>query len=152
MYASAGYGVGGAMCRVTHRNGEWRVKEDWRVPGNKLVANHWSTPVCVNVYLYGIYGFKEHFTAPLKCVNLGTGEVRWSQPGFGQGNIVAAGGKLLALAENGELALVEPTPESYKELGRIQAVKGKCWSTPAVANGRVYIRSTKEAACWDISP
>jgi len=152
VYASAGYGVGGAACKVGCEGEEWNAEELWRTPGKDL-ANHWSTPVCVDGHLYGMYGFKEYYPdGHLKCVELATGKVCWEQIGFGQGNIVAAGGKLLALAENGELVLVESTPEGYKELGRIQAVDGKCWSTPAVANGRVYIRSVKEAACWDVSP
>jgi hypothetical protein len=46
---------------------------------------------------------------------------------------------------------VEPTPDAYKELARVKAVDGKCWSTPAVSNGRVFIRSTQEGACFQLS-
>jgi hypothetical protein len=42
---------------------------------------------------------------------------------------------------------VAPAPAAYKEIARVKAVAGKCWSTPAFADGRVYIRSTKEGAC-----
>jgi hypothetical protein len=44
---------------------------------------------------------------------------------------------------------VEATPESYKEIARAKAVNGKCWSTPALSDGRIYVRSTTEAACLD---
>jgi len=27
----------------------------------------------------------------------------------------------------------------------------KCWTTPALSDGRLYVRSTKEAACLDLS-
>ena len=37
-----------------------------------------------------------------------------------------------------------------EELGRTKAIQGKCWSTPAVSNGRLYVRSTKESACLDL--
>jgi outer membrane protein assembly factor BamB len=30
-------------------------------------------------------------------------------------------------------------------------LEGKCWTTPVISNGRVYVRSTKEAACIDLS-
>ena len=70
------------------------------------------------------------------------------QPEFGQGNVILAYGKVLALAENGDLVVVA-TPVAYKEVGRIKAVEGKCWSTPAVNNGHIYVRSTKEGACLE---
>ena len=37
--------------------------------------NHWTTPVCRDGYLYGIYGFKEFGTAPLKCVEIARTEL-----------------------------------------------------------------------------
>ena len=73
------------------------------------------------------------------------------QAGFGQGNVILAGDKLLALSDRGDLVVVEATPAAYKELGRFKAVKGKCWSTPAISDGRVYVRSTVEGACFDVS-
>jgi outer membrane protein assembly factor BamB len=31
----------------------------------------------------------------------------------------------------------------------MQAMGGKCWSTPAYSNGRIYLRSTTERVCLD---
>ena len=87
---------------------------------------------------------------PLKCVEIATGKVKWEQPGFGQGNAISASGKILALADNGDLVVVEPTPEAYKELARTHAVAGKCWSTPAVSNGCIFVRSTDEGVCLQV--
>ena len=121
------------------------------IPGNKEVANHWSTPVCKDGYLYGMFCFKKFKTGPLKCVELATGEVKWEQPGFGQGNVILVGDKLLALTDEGELVVVEATPDAYKDICRTQAVKGKCWSTPALSDGRIYVRSCEEGVCLDVS-
>jgi hypothetical protein len=85
-------------------------------------------------------------------VDLKTGQIKWEQPGFGAGQVLLAGDKLLALADDGQVVLVEPSPDGYKELARIKAVAGKCWSTPALSQGRLYIHSTKESACFDLSP
>ena len=38
----------------------------------------------------------------------------------------------------------------YEEAARFKAFEGKCYSTPAFSNGRLYIRSTKEGACYDL--
>jgi len=150
VYCSAGYGVGGGACRIIKNGSQWTAEELWKIPGDRQVANHWSTPVFKDGYLYGMFSFKEFGRGPLKCVELKTGQVKWQQPGFGPGNVILSGKHLLALADDGQLVAVEATPESYKEVCRVKALNGKCWTTPALSNGRLYIRSTKEGACLDL--
>jgi len=139
VFCSAGYGVGSLLVEV---NDGPEPKEIW-FKANELM-NHWSTPVAHDGHLYGMFEFKKYGDAPLQCVDLATGEIKWSQRGFGPGNCILAGDKLLALADNGELVLVSASPEKYEELSRLKAVDGKCWSTPALSDGRVYVRSTEE--------
>ena len=88
----------------------------------------------------------------VKCVELTTGKISWSQPGFGAGHMIMVGDKLLALTDRGELVASESTPSGYREIARMQAVGGKCWSTPAYSNGRIYVRSTTEGVCLQDSP
>lgn len=142
IYCSAGYGVGAGLFRV---NDSDSVEEVWKKP-NRLM-NHWSTPVVVDGYLYGIYKFKKYGKAPLQCVELKTGEVKWSQKNFGPGNCILVGDKLAVLSDSGELVIVEADPHQYQELAREKVLDGKCWSMPAFSDGKLYIRSTKEGAC-----
>jgi outer membrane protein assembly factor BamB len=151
VYCSAAYGVGGGVCKITRDASGFTAAPVWQTPGNTETANHWSTPVCKDGFLYGMYGFRALLTGPLKCVDTATGHVRWAQPGFGQGNVIVASGKLLALADTGDLVVIDPSPDAYKELARFKALEGKCWSTPAVSNGHLYLRSTQEAVCLDAS-
>jgi hypothetical protein len=60
-------------------------------------------------------------------------------------------GHLLILTDTGELVLVEANPAAYTELARFQALTGDCYNHPAIYNGRVYARSTKEAVCFDVA-
>lgn len=150
VYCSAGYGVGSAAVRLTHPQTGWEATELWRQKGNKI-ANHWSTPVVKDGFLYGMFSFKEYGVGPLKCVELATGKERWAQAGFGPGNVILVDGALLVLGDAGQVVLVKADPGQYSELGRFQAVQGKCWSTPIVSNGRILVRSTKEAAALDSS-
>ncbi|HMJ89237.1 MAG TPA: PQQ-binding-like beta-propeller repeat protein [Candidatus Acidoferrum sp.] len=149
VYCAAGYGVGATAARISKDGNGFKATQLWISVNNKPVANHWSTPVYHDGHLYGMFSFKEYGDGPLKCVELATGKVKWEQPGFGAGNVVLVGNTVLALSDKGELIQVEPTPTAYKELSRAKVVTGKCWSTPTVANGRIYVRSTKEAACFD---
>ena len=59
--------------------------------------------------------------------------------------------QLVVLSDAGKVTLVKATPEEYKELASTEAIEGKCWSTPAFSNGRLYVRSTQEGACFDLS-
>ncbi len=151
VYCSAAYGVGGGACRISKQSDSFTATELYRIPGDKLIANHWSTPVLKDGYLYGVYGLKQYGIGPLKCVELATGRVKWSQPGFGEGNVILVGDSLLALTDTGQLVVVKATPEAYQELRRAKVLEGKCWSTPALSEGKLYVRSTKEGVCLDLA-
>lgn len=147
VYCSAGYGVGAGAAKVSKNGDAWSAQEAYRIPGDKLLANHWSTPVLKDGFLYGMFQFKAYGDGPIKCVDVANGTIKWEQPGFGPGNVVLAGDKVLALSDSGELVLFEASPAGYKELSRTKILEGKCWTTPVISNGRIYARSTKEAIC-----
>jgi len=149
VYVSAGYGVGAGAFAILEEQGEWSVEFLWR-KRNDLI-NHWSTPVCKDGYLYGMYSFKDYGDGPLQCVELATGEIQWSADGFGPGNCILVGADLVALSDTGELVLIEAVPDEYRELARAEVLSGKCWSSPAFVDGQVYVRSTQEGCRLDLS-
>ncbi len=150
VYCSAGYNVGAGAFKIEKKGDEWTTSQLWRKEGNDL-ANHWSTPVCKDGYLYGMFQFKNYGNGPVKCVNIRTGEVKWSKDGFGPGNVIMSGDRILALSDKGELVLFNATPDAYKELARADVLDGKCWSTPTLAGGRIYARSTTQAGAFEIA-
>ena len=151
VYCAAGYGVGSGAVKISKDGKGLKAEEIWRLEGNNPVTNHWATPLAKDGYLYGMFGFKEYGDGPVKCVDIKTGDVIWEQGGFGPGNLVLAGDTLVALSDAGELVLIEATPDKYSELSRAKIIDGKCWSTPVIAGGRIYARSTKEGACIELS-
>src|SRR5205807_1936486 len=83
-----------------------------------------------------------------------TGQLKWSQPGFGQGrkdysSTIVAGKNLLVLTEDGTLLLLAANPSKYTELGRAQ-VCGNTWSFPAFADGKLYVRDGRQLACYNL--
>lgn len=151
VYCSAGYDVGSGLCRITREGNEFKATEVWKIKGNEPVCNHWSTPVYKDGHLYGMFSFKKFGTGPVKCVEVATGKVKWEKPGFGPGNVILVDDKLIALSDDGRVVIIEPDPNEYRELASAKVVSGKCWSTPAFSNGRLYVRSTKEGVCIDVS-
>ena len=151
VYCSAGYGVGSAAYEVKKTGDKFETTELWRVEGDGL-NNHWSTPVVHQGYLYGIFGFKKYGKAPVKCVDIRTGKEQWSKDGFGPGNVIVAKDQVLALSDKGDLVMIAAKPDAYTELARADILDGKCWSTPTLAGGFIFARSTREAACFAVAP
>ena len=95
-----------------------------------------------------MFQFKEYGKGPVKCVELPDGRDQMGAARLRpRQRDPHAGGNLLALTDAGELVGIAARPDAYKEIGRFKAVDGKCWTTPVLSNGRVYVRSTKETAC-----
>jgi hypothetical protein len=97
-----------------------------------------------------MFQFKKYGSGPVKAVKLPDGEIKWEKEGFGPGQIVLSNGQLLSLSDTGDLVMIAAKPDSYTELARAKVLDGKCWTTPVISNGLVFVRSTKEAACVDL--
>jgi outer membrane protein assembly factor BamB len=148
VYTSSGYGVGSTAYRISNTAGAFRATEMWHEPSN---VNHWSTPVCADGYLYGLFGQAKFGRGPLECVEVATGKIMWSHPGFGPGGCTLVDGQVLVLSDAGDLVLVKATPLAYSETARSHVLAGKCWNYASVSNGRIYARSTKEGISVDVS-
>ena len=103
-------------------------------------------------YLYGTSG------QSISCVDFKTGDVKWQERGIGAGGICYADGRLYIHGEKeGDVALVEATPEAYRERGHFtppdQPDRGRsmAWAYPVVANGRLYIRDQNVLWCYDVA-
>jgi outer membrane protein assembly factor BamB len=97
-----------------------------------------------------VYGFDDKF---LKCVDALTGEEKWKFHGYGRGSLIVADGHLIVLGEKGKLSLVEATPAFYKEVSSTQVFDSdRCWTSPSLADGKLYLRNHDELVCLDIEP
>ncbi|WP_297086070.1 PQQ-binding-like beta-propeller repeat protein [uncultured Draconibacterium sp.] len=90
------------------------------------------------------------------CLNW-QGERCWpekSTPGFELGSIVMVDGMLINQnGKNGDLHLIEPTPEGYKEVGKASfftAEKSQAWSPMAFANGKLLARDNEKLVCVEL--
>ncbi len=149
VYCSAGYGVGAGAFKIAKEGDKFAATPIWRKEGNDI-ANHWSTPVMKDGYLYGMFSFKEYGKGPVGCVDIRTGDVKWKKEGFGPGQVILADKTVIAISDKGELVFFEASPEKYTELKRQKAVDGKVWSYPVLAYDHLFARSTKEGVCLEI--
>ena len=149
VYCSAGYGVGAGAFKISKAGAKLEATQIWR--RENQCFNHWSTPVVKDGYLYGMFSFKEYGAGPLACVDIRTGEDKWAEKGFGPGQVILAGDKIIATSDKGEIVIAEANPEKYQEVARKDVLDGKVWSYPILANGKIFARSTVEGVCLDLN-
>ncbi|MBC8316143.1 MAG: PQQ-binding-like beta-propeller repeat protein [Bacteroidales bacterium] len=113
------------------------------IHGNSM-KNDFSSCLYYNGYIYGFH------VASLRCISAETGKVKWTKRGFGKGSLILVDNKLLVLSDQGKLAVVEATPDSYIENGSIQSISGKSWTAPSFQDGKIYVRNLTEAACYTL--
>ncbi|MFO0878125.1 MAG: PQQ-binding-like beta-propeller repeat protein [Gemmataceae bacterium] len=157
VFISSGYGKGCALIKVEVREGSQCFRAR-RVYESDALCCHFSTPVRRGAYLYGLDEKRD-----LTCLDLRTGEAVWRFSrdedaeglrgvGYKKGSLVRVDDLLLVLGEDGKLALVEATPDAYRELTAIRPFRERCWTLPVLAEGRLLIRDWKRVQCLDLRP
>ncbi len=138
---SAGYGAGSALVEVTRGAKGFEAREVWR---NRNLKNKFNASVLWDGFLYGLD------EGVLACVDVATGERRWRDGRYGYGQLLVAGGYLILLGGEGELVLLRADPQRWVELARVQALNGKTWNVPALAQGFLLVRNSAMMACYDL--
>ncbi len=113
------------------------VEELWET--NAFGRTH-AVPVRVGDHFYGFTG---RF---LTAVDLETGEIAWRSRPPGGLALSLVGGTLAIPAPNGDLVLVDPSPEGYRELTRIAALDAGDYALPAFAGETFVVRNLQQIA------
>jgi outer membrane protein assembly factor BamB len=111
------------------------------------LSNHYATSVLKDGHLYGFHG-RQEMGQVLRCIELNTGKVRWSEDGFGAGTVALVGDKLLIVRENGEAVTATATPAGFRPDSKMQLLPGVVRSYPAIADGRIYVRNENTLAAY----
>lgn len=143
VFVASAYGTGGGLARV-FQSGDSLVTSE--VYFEKKMGIHHGGIVKIDDHLYS------NGAGSLICMNFLTGEIAWQNRSVGKGSLVAADGMLYVLSEKQELALVEATPEEYRERGRLKLEKqGRpSWAHPVVIGGRLYIRDQQRLTAFEV--
>jgi outer membrane protein assembly factor BamB len=147
VFVSSGYNVGCNAFQVTAAGGQFKAQELY---ASKELISHIGGVVLIGDHVYG------PDEGQLKCLDIKTGKAAWSNGCVGKGEITAADGMLYVRGErNGAVALVEATPEGYKEKGRLEQPSqtgkpGQMWAYPVVFGGRLYLRDQDNLFCYDV--
>ncbi len=149
VYVTSGYSAGCMLINVDASNNVTQVYD------NLLMQNHHG----------GVIKFGDHIYGNTKgrgwiCQDMQSGEVVWFEKSkLKKGAIAFADGMFYCLDEtNGTCALIEASNEGWNERGRLviepqtkqRSARGKIWSHPVIANGKLYLRDQEIVCCYNI--
>ena len=145
-------GVGGGLVRLKADPNGVAAEKVYFARG---LPNDLGGSVLVGDYLYGTTG------TGLVAAEFTTGKVKWQGEGIGGGSVAYADGQLYLHGQNGNVALIEASPDAYRENGRftpplqpkrkkLGPFPEKAWTYPVIANGRLYIRDLGTLWAYDI--
>lgn len=148
VYATAGYGAGCVMVKLDGDEAEV-------VYENKNMTNHHGGVILLDGHVYGYSDGKGWV-----CQNLESGDMTWRErEALGKGAIGYADGRFYCLEEDtGEVVLIAASDKGWEEHGRftlepqskIRKEKGKIWTHPVIADGKLYLRDQDLVYCFDV--
>lgn len=158
VYVSAGYGAGCECVKLTANGGKITAKE---VYNNKAMANHHGGVLLKDGYLYGHSDLRtSDHPAGWKCQNLKSGKTVWTERrAVEKGSIAFADGRIYCYGEDtGKVVLAEASPKGWKEHGsfkipqetQMERKRGKIWTHPVIADGKLYLRDQDLLFCYDV--
>ncbi|MEM8944077.1 MAG: PQQ-binding-like beta-propeller repeat protein [Planctomycetota bacterium] len=150
VYVTSGYGTG---CMLV------RVAEDFTtevVYDSRFMSNHHGGVILLDSHIFG-HANKKGWA----CQDIATGKKVWlERKALEKGAIAYADGRFYCLGEDtGDVVLISASVEGWEEHGRftldpqseLRAPKGRIWTHPVIAGGRMYLRDQQLLYCFDIS-
>ncbi|NOY41458.1 MAG: PQQ-binding-like beta-propeller repeat protein [Planctomycetes bacterium] len=156
VFISEAYGVGSALLDV--QPGQHRVVwQDKPRSRERSLGLHWNTAVHHEGYLYGSSG-RHRGPAELRCIELATGKVMWSESGLTRSSLLQVDGHFVCLSEGGMLRLLRVTPKQYELVDRLELqddqgrplLRYPAWAAPVLSHGLMYVRGQDRLVCLEV--
>ena len=148
VFVTSGYGIGCNCFKVTGSATGNDFKAEALYANKDLMVHHGDV-VCID---HNIYAATDG--GGVTCMAIADGKVHWKSKSVGKGSITFADGHLYARGEgSGDVALIEASPEAYKEHGLLkqpERSRERAWAHPVVAGGKLYLRDEDLLFCYDL--
>ncbi|MGJ8695585.1 MAG: PQQ-binding-like beta-propeller repeat protein [Verrucomicrobiaceae bacterium] len=136
---SSGYGYGTHRIEISKAGDGYEAKELWH--SRKLKAK-FADMVVRGDYLYGLNDGR------LVCLDLEDGSAQWRGSNFGHGQLLGVGGHVIIQGEQGEVSILELSPEGEKVVLEFEALDQRTWNHPALAGRILLVRNDREAVAF----
>lgn len=152
------YGPGSALLDVSDLTCKVRWDDQDKIRDKSLQC-HWNTPIHQDGFVYGSSG-RHKSNAELRCIELATGKVQWSEPGLSRSSLLAVDGHFLCQGEDGVLHLIKVNPKKFdwvqgvmlRDAGGAPLLQEPCWCAPVLSHGLLYLRGKNNIVCVELMP
>jgi len=138
---SLGYGQGSKLIQVNKSEESYSANELWN---SRFMKAKFTNLVSHEAHIYGLDD------GIFACIDQEDGRRKWKDGRFGHGQILMRANHILVMAENGEVILIEASPEKQIELSRFAALDGKTWNPHTLVGEYLLVRNHREAACYKL--
>ena len=117
-----------------------------------VLSSQYANVVYREGHLFGFDGRNDFGDTKLRCVELKTGKVKWTELDLPAGPLILAGDKIIALLESGEAQLIEASAAGYKKLASAKLLESPVRANAALSAGLLYLRDNEKLICVDLKP
>jgi outer membrane protein assembly factor BamB len=144
--------AGSKGLKLSEKDGKYSVEQVWE--DKRLIVLH-TTAVRAGDTIYassgsGGRGGGGGGPSFICAVNAKTGATAWKERGFSKANLIYADGRFIILDEDGNLALTECTPESFKVISSTPLLKKVAWTVPTLVGKTLYVRDQDKIFALDV--
>lgn len=145
LYISSAYNNGSRMLRLTQTGGTTKVEEVWYTREMRL---HFGNALRIGDRVYGSSG--DFGPIPFTAIDAKTGKIAWRDRALGRANMILADGRIIAMCEDGTLALANIGEDGVKVQSKFALFDGRAWTVPALAGTTLYARDRKSIVALDL--
>ncbi|MBL8820528.1 MAG: PQQ-like beta-propeller repeat protein [Planctomyces sp.] len=153
VFVSTAYNAGTALLELKKSGKGIQAEEKYFIEA-KDFNNHHGGMILHKGHIYAGHQQNEGFPT---CIQMSSGKIVWGGKlrGAGKGSaaIVFVDDHLIFRYQNGVVALIQASPDSYQLKGSFtpEYQERESWAHPVVANGRLYLREQDKLMCYDVS-
>ena len=147
LFVTSAYGQGALMLQLASNGG---AKKLWEI---RDLESRFQPALLDGDFLY------VNSEGTLTCLKWPSNKIQWTTRNDDR-NLLGLGGsmlrvgddKLILLSQSGRLSLARATPHGFERISSVADVVegGEVWSTPAIHDGKLYIKGERELVCIDI--
>ena len=147
LFVSSAYDGGSRMIQLFRGGETTSVRELWSTNRMRL---HFGNALRVGDLLIGSSG--DFGPAFLTAVHVDTGEEAWRERGFARAHLIDAGGRLLIVDEDGDVAIGTASDRGLKVHARHTVLSQNAWTPPTLVGTSLYLRDREDIVALDLAP
>ncbi len=145
LFVSSAYDGGSRMIRLNRGGQRTTANEAWY---NGRMRVHFGNALRIGNLILGSTGdFGPAFVAALDAE---TGEEVWRERTFARAHLLDAGGILVIVDEDGEIALASATNDGLQVHARAELLTSNAWTPPTLVGTILYVRDRKDVLALDL--